>query len=178
MYKRQVRANLKLPDGFFQDSEAHQRIVIRAIREYRPEIVLGNAVNDRHPDHGRASELAYNACFLAGLAKIETQDDAGKSQEPWRPKAVYHYIQSQYVKPDFVVDISGEWDQKMRAVKAFKTQFFDPGNVEPQTFISTPEFLNLLEARAIEMGHSIGVKYGEGFVSRRYIGVRSLIDLI
>lgn len=173
-----TRVNLGLPDGFFENNEAHQRKVIEAVRTFRPDIVLANAISDRHPDHGRGAELAYTACFLSGLSKVETRDEQGSKQEPWRPKALYHYIQSQIHTPDFVVDISSEWDQKMAAVKAFKTQFFDPSSKEPTTYISTPEFLKLLEARSIEMGHAIGVKYGEGFVARRWLGVRSLTDLI
>ena len=173
-----TRVNLGLPDGFFQNNEAHQRKVIEAVRTFRPDIVLANAISDRHPDHGRGAELAYTACFLSGLSKVETTDAQGSKQEPWRPKALYHYIQSQIHTPDFVVDISSEWDQKMAAVKAFKSQFFDPASKEPTTYISTPEFLKLLEARSIEMGHAIGVKYGEGFVARRWLGVRSLTDLI
>ncbi len=173
-----VRTNLGLPDGFFQNQEDHQRKVIAAIRTYRPDVVLANATHDRHPDHGRGADIAYSACFLSGLSKIETTDTAGAKQEPWRPNAVYHYVQSQFIAPDFVIDISAEWEQKMIAVKAFKTQFFDPSSKEPVTYISTPEFLKLLEARAIEMGHAIGVKYGEGFVARRWVGVRSLFDLI
>ena len=173
-----TRVNLGLPDGFFENNEAHQRKVIEAVRTFRPDIVLANAISDRHPDDGRGAELAYTACFLSGLSKVETRDAQGSKQEPWRPKALYHYIQSQIHTPDFVVDISSEWDQKMAAVKAFKTQFFDPASKEPTTYISTPEFLKLLEARSIEMGHAIGVKYGEGFVARRWLGVRSLTDLI
>ncbi len=173
-----VRTNLGLPDGFFQNQEDHQRKVIAAIRAYRPEIVLANAIHDRHPDHGRGSDIAYSSCFLSGLSKVETIDAKGAKQEPWRPNAVYHYVQSQFIAPDFVIDISEEWEQKMIAIKAFKTQFFDPSSKEPTTYISTPEFLDLLEARAIEMGHAIGVKYGEGFVARRWVGVRSLYDLI
>ena len=173
-----TRVNLGLPDGFFENNEAHQRKVIEAVRTFRPDIVLANAISDRHPDHGRGAELAYTACFLSGLSKVETRDAQGSKQEPWRPKALYHYIQSQIHTPDFVVDISSEWDQKMAAVKAFKSQFFDPASKEPTTYISTPEFLKLLEARSIEMGHAIGVKYGEGFVARRWLGVRSLTDLI
>jgi bacillithiol biosynthesis deacetylase BshB1 len=173
-----VRVNLGLPDGFFENNEAHQRKVIEVVRTFRPEIVLANAISDRHPDHGRGADIAYTACFLSGLAKVETHDAKGSKLEPWRPKALYHYIQSQIHTPDFVVDISSEWDAKMAAVKAFKTQFFDPSSKEPTTYISTPEFLKLLEARSIEMGHAIGVKYGEGFVARRWLGVHSLTDLI
>ena len=173
-----LRTNLNLPDGFFQNDEEHQRAVVKVIRQYQPEIVLANAMVDRHPDHGKGADLAYTACFLSGLGKVETRDDSGARQSPWRPKVVYHYIQSHFNTPNFVVDISNEWEQKMAAVKAFKTQFFDPSSKEPQTFISTPEFLKLLEARATELGHNIGVKYGEGFVARRWVGVKSLFDLI
>lgn len=173
-----VRANLGLPDGFFQNSEAHQLKVVAAIRTYRPDIVLANAVYDRHPDHGKGADIAYTSCFLAGLAKVVTHDAEGKPQEPWRPKALYHYIQSQLIQPDFVVDISDTWEKKMESIRAYKSQFFDPSSKEPVTYISTPEFLRMLESRAIEMGHAIGVKYGEGFVTRRWMGVRSLTDLI
>ncbi len=173
-----VRANLGLPDGFFQNSEAHQLKVVTAIRTYRPDIVLANAVYDRHPDHAKGADIAYTSCFLAGLAKVVTHDAEGKPQEPWRPKALYHYIQSQFIQPDFVVDISDTWEQKMESIRAYKSQFFDPSSKEPVTYISTPEFLRMLESRAIEMGHAIGVKYGEGFVTRRWVGVRSLTDLI
>ncbi len=173
-----VRTNLGLPDGFFQNQEDHQRKVVAAIRTYRPDIVLANATHDRHPDHGRGADIAYSACFLSGLSKVETTDATGSKQEPWRPNRVYHYVQSQFIAPDFVIDISAEWEQKMAAIKSYKTQFFDPSSKEPVTYISTPEFLSMLEARAIEMGHAIGVKYGEGFVARRWVGVRSLFDLI
>lgn len=173
-----VRVNLGLPDGFFQNTEENQLKVVSAIRTYRPDIVLANAIYDRHPDHGKGSDLAYSACFLSGLAKVRTKDTSGAEQQPWRPRALYHYIQSQMLKPDIVVDVSEQWEQKMTAIRAFKSQFFDPNSKEPVTFISTLEFLNLLESRGIEMGHAIGVKYGEGFTSRRWLGVRSLTDLI
>lgn len=173
-----VRVNLGLPDGFFQNTEENQLKVVSAIRTYRPEIVLANAIYDRHPDHGKGSDLAYTSCFLSGLAKVKTKDASGADQQPWRPKALYHYIQSQMIKPDVVVDVSDQWEQKMTAIRAFKSQFYDPTSKEPVTFISTPEFMNLLESRGIEMGHAIGVKYGEGFTSRRWLGVRSLTDLI
>lgn len=173
-----VRENLGFPDGFFENKEDYQLKVVAAIRTYRPEIVLANAIYDRHPDHGRGSDLAYTSCFLSGLAKVKTTDASGTEQQPWRPKALYHYIQSQMIKPDIVVDVSSEWDQKMTAIRAFKSQFFDPNSKEPVTFISTPEFMKLLESRGIEMGHAIGVKHGEGFTARRWVGVRSLTDLI
>lgn len=173
-----VRENLGLADGFFRNDEAHQRVVIQAIRKYQPEIVLANAIHDRHSDHGKGAELAADACFLSGLVKIETKDEQGNLQKAWRPKAVYHYIQSQFIEPDFIVDITAHWETKVAAVKAFKTQFFDPNSKEPMTYISTPEFMDLVEARAIEFGHAIGVKYGEGFTVRRYLGVSDLFDLM
>jgi bacillithiol biosynthesis deacetylase BshB1 len=173
-----VRENLDLSDGFFQNDESHQLEVIRAIRKYRPTIVLSNAVRDRHPDHAKGAALGYDSCFLAGLAKIKTEDKDGLEQQSWRPQAVYHFIQSQFIIPDFVVDISDYWDAKMNAVMAYKSQFYDPNNKEPQTYISTPEFLRLIESRAIELGHAIGVKYAEGFTARRYVGVNNLMDLI
>lgn len=173
-----VRENLGLPDGFFKNEKEHQLEVIRALRQYKPEIVLANAVYDRHSDHGKGAALAYDSCFLSGLAKIETKDSTGARQEPWRPKVVYHFIQSQFIEPDFVVDVSKQWDTKLKAIKAFKSQFFDPSSSEPQTYISTPQFLRMIEARAIELGHAIGVGYGEGFTVRRIPGVNSLFDLV
>lgn len=173
-----VRENLGLPDGFFKNDKEHQLSVIEAIRRYQPDIVLANATYDRHSDHGKGASLAYDSCFLSGLTKIETKGSTGKMQEAWRPKAVYHYIQSLFIEPDFVVDISEQWETKTNAVKAFKSQFFDPSSAEPQTYISSPDFLRMVESRAIELGHAIGVKYGEGFTVRRYPGVKSLLDLI
>jgi len=172
-----ARENLGLKDGFFQNDKENQIVVVRAIRKYRPEIVLANAIYDRHPDHGKGSELAYDSCFLAGLAKVETSD-GGISQSPWRPKAVYHYIQSQLIEPDFVIDISDFWNKKMEAVRAFRTQFYDPNSTEPDTYISNPGFLKLLESRANEFGHAIGASYGEGFTVRRVIGANNLFDII
>ncbi|MFZ2907203.1 MAG: bacillithiol biosynthesis deacetylase BshB1 [Cyclobacteriaceae bacterium] len=173
-----IRENLGLPDGFFKNDKDHQLEVIRAIRRYQPEIVLANAVYDRHSDHGKGASLAYDSCFLSGLAKVETWDEHGKKQDAWRPKTVYHYIQSLLIEPDFVVDITDHWQTKIDSVKAFKTQFFDPQSNEPQTYISSPEFLRMVEARAIEFGHAIGARYGEGFTVRRYPGVKNLFDLI
>jgi bacillithiol biosynthesis deacetylase BshB1 len=171
-----VRENLNLPDGFFENSREHQLAVVSAIRKYQPDIVLANALYDRHPDHGRGSDLAFEACFLSGLIKAETELDGAK-QAAWRPSAVYHYIQSQFITPHFIVDISDHWEQKLQAIRAFKTQFHDPSSKEPETYISNPAFLKMLESRAIELGHAVGVKYGEGFVSRRWIGVKSLFDI-
>lgn len=172
-----ARENLSLSDGFFQNSKEDQLKVVRAIRKYQPEIILANAVYDRHPDHGKGAELAYDSCFLAGLVKIVTEEN-GKAQQAWRPKFVYHYIQSQFITPDFVVDVSAYWDKKMEAIRAFKTQFFDPSSKEPETYISSPAFMSMLEARGLELGHSIGVKYGEGFTVRRVPGVNNLFDLL
>lgn len=171
-----IRKNLDLPDGFFRNEKEHQLEVVKAIREFQPDVVLANAVYDRHPDHGRGSDLAFEASFLAGLVKVETSLN-GRQQEPWRPKVLYHYIQSLFIKPDFVVDVSPYWEQKMKAVRAFKTQFHNPSSSEPETYISNPAFLKLLEARATELGHGIGVTHGEGFTVRRWVGVKSLTDL-
>jgi len=172
-----IRENLALEDGFFQNIRESQLAVVRAIRKFRPEIVLANAVSDRHPDHTRGAQLAFDACFLAGLLKIETRD-GGDVQQPWRPKAIYHFLQSQFIEPDFVVDISDYWEVKMRSIKAFKTQFHNPQISAPETYISKPAFLHMVESRAIELGHSIGVRYGEGFTVARRPGVQSLFDLI
>lgn len=173
-----VRENLGLQDGYFRNDQQSQLTLIQSIRKYRPEIVLANAIVDRHIDHGKGASLGYDACFLSGLAKIKTLDDNGNPQEAWRPSAVYHYIQSQFIEPHFVVDISGYWDVKMEAIRAFKTQFYDPNSSEPETFISKPGFLKMLEARAVEFGHAIGATHGEGFTVRRFPGVKNLFDLI
>ena len=159
----QVRENLGLADGFFQNDKESQLKLIEVIRKYQPDIVLANALEDRHPDHGKGAALAIDACFLSGLRKIETGLPA------WRPKHVYHYIQDRYLEPDFVIDISEHWEKKEAAIRAFKSQFFDPNSTEPASYISSPEFLNFIQARAQEMGHKIGVKYGEGFQSQSTI---------
>lgn len=172
-----VRESLNFKDGFFQNDETHQREVIRVIRRYQPQIVIANSLADRHPDHPRASGLAYDSCFYSGLAKIETID-GDKKQQPWRPNRVYHFIQSQQLIPDFIVDVSDYWETKMKAIRAFKSQFHDPTSNEPETFISSPAFIKLLEARGHEWGHTIGVAYGEGFLVRRVLGVDSLSQLL
>lgn len=176
--KVSVRENLNLKDGFFQNDPEHQLAVVRAVRKYKPDIVLANAVYDRHIDHGKGASLGYDACFLSGLAKVETKDDDGRTQMPWRPTAVYHSIQSLFIEPDFIVDITEHFETKMAAVRAFRSQFHDPNSNEPETYISSPSFLRMLEARAVEFGHAIGTHYGEGFTVRRYPGVNSLFDLI
>jgi len=173
-----VRENLDLKDGFFQNTIENQLPVIRAIRKYKPEIVLTNAKHDRHPDHGKGAQLAFDACFLAGLVKIETVEETNVSQQAWRPKALYNFIQSQYITPDFIVDISDYWEIKRKAIMAFKSQFHNPASNEPETYISNPAFLQMIESRAIELGHAIGTKYGEGFTVTRYPGLRSLFDLL
>ncbi len=172
-----IRENLNFKDGFFLNDETHQMAAIRAIRHYQPEIVLANAASDRHPDHGKAAQLATDACYYSGLMKIESELD-GQIQEAWRPKVVYHYIQSRYIVPDIVVDISSFWQRKMEAVLAYKSQFHNPDNDEPGTFISSPEFLHMLEARAKDFGHSIGVEYGEGYTNERCPGIKDLTTLL
>lgn len=172
-----IRENLNLADGFFENNQQHQLKVIEVIRRYKPDMVLANAVHDRHPDHGRAARLVAESCFLAGLAKIQTLHNK-EPQFPWRPKAVYHFIQALYIKPDFIVDISDFWERKVASYMAFESQMYNPASKEPQTYISSPEFLKLVEARAIEFGNAIGVRFGEGFTASRAIGIKSLTDLI
>ncbi|TDQ19003.1 bacillithiol biosynthesis deacetylase BshB1 [Algoriphagus boseongensis] len=174
--KLSARENLGFKDIFFKDDEMHQLELIRLIRKYQPEIVLANAIRDRHPDHGKGSSLASNACFMSGLRKIETYLD-GEFQQAWRPKFVYHYIQNNYIEPDFIVDITDFWDTKVESIMAFKSQFYDPKSQEPSSFISSPEFLPFIESRARDFGHRIMTKYGEGFTVERYIGVKDLFDL-
>ncbi len=171
-----VRENLRFADGFFENDKAHLIEVIKAIRKYQPEIVIANAIEDRHPDHGHGASLVSRACFLSGLIKIET-GLYGQVQEAWRPKQVYHYIQDRHIKPDFVIDITPFWAKKVEAIKAYKSQFHNPESKEPLTHISTPDFLPFIEARAMEMGHSIGVKYGEGFTKEKQLGIKNLFDL-
>jgi bacillithiol biosynthesis deacetylase BshB1 len=171
-----ARENMGFSDVFFKDDEAHQLKLIEVIRKYRPDIVLVNAVSDRHPDHGKGASLAGHACFMAGLRKIETQFD-GKDQAPWRPKFVYHYIQNNYIQPDFIVDITAHWDTKVASIKAFESQFYNPESTEPASFISSPDFLPFIESRAREFGHRIDCTYGEGFTVQRFIGVDDLFNL-
>jgi bacillithiol biosynthesis deacetylase BshB1 len=171
-----ARENMGFKDIYFKDDEAHQLELIKIIRKYQPDIVLANAVSDRHPDHGKGSSLATNACFMSGLRRIETTLD-GVAQEAWRPKFVYHYIQNNYIKPDFIFDISEYWDIKVESIKAYKSQFYDPNSEEPASFISSPEFLPFIESRAREFGHRIMATYGEGFTVERFIGVDDLFDL-
>ena len=172
-----ARENLGLADGFFQNDQASQLILMEVIRRYRPEIVLANALEDRHPDHGKGAKLAIDACFLSGLRMIPTTDSHSKSEQAaWRPKHVYHYIQDRYLEPDFVIDITEHWETKEQSIRAFKSQFFDPNSKEPNSYISSPDFLSFIQARAQEMGHKIGVKYGEGFQSQKTIQVTNLFS--
>lgn len=167
-----ARENLGMADGFFQNDEVNVRKVIAAIRKYRPEIVLCNAPEDRHPDHGRSSKLVSDAAFLAGLIKIETEH-AGVKQEAWRPKYVFHYIQDRYLKPDFVIDISAAFEQKMRSVLCYTTQFNTTDDSEPQTYISNPDFMDVIRSRALMFGKRIGVRYAEGYITTKMIGFKS-----
>ncbi len=171
-----VRENLDMRDGFFVNDEAHQLKVIEMIRKYQPEIVLCNAVKDRHIDHGKGSKLVSDACFLSGLRQIKTELN-GDAQEAWRPKVVYHYIQWQNIEPDFVVDISGFLDKKMESVLAYGSQFYDPNSNEPVTPITSKTFLDSVKYRAEDLGRLVGVEYAEGFTTERYLAVNSLGDL-
>lgn len=172
----QVRENLDMRDGFFVNDESHQLRVIEMIRKYQPEMVLCNAIADRHIDHGKGSQLVSDACFLSGLTKIETHHN-GQKQAAWRPKMVYHYIQWQSIAPDFVVDVSAFMDVKMKAVQAYASQFYDPNSTEPVTPIASKNFLDSIEYRAMDLGRLVGVAFAEGFTVERYLTVNSLTDL-
>lgn len=171
-----IRENLDMLDGFFINDEAHQLKVIQMIRKYQPEIVLCNAITDRHIDHGKGSKLVSDACFLSGLVKIETESN-GEKQQAWRPKVVYHYIQWQNIEPDFVVDISDFIEAKMKSVQAYASQFYDPNSKEPITPIASKNFLDSIKYRAQDLGRLVGVEYAEGFTTERYVAVNSLADL-
>ena len=157
-----ARENLKMKDGFFEASEENKKKIIRVIRKYKPQIILANSITDRHPDHGKASKLVSECCFLSGLPKIETKFK-GDIQQPWRPKAIYHYIQDYYIKPDFIVDITGFMDLKLKAIASFKTQFYDPKSKEPETPISDRFFFDFIEGRARQFGRLIQTEFAEGF---------------
>jgi bacillithiol biosynthesis deacetylase BshB1 len=173
-----VRENMEIPDGFFQNTPEYQLKVISAIRKYQPDIIITNAFHDRHPDHGRASDLVETSAFLAGLRKVETYFE-GTPQEAWRPNLVLHFIQDRYIEPDIVIDVTAYWDKKIESVMAYKSQFFNPGwsEKEPQTYISSPEFIKVVEGRALEFGKSIQVRYAEGFTSKKILGVDDLFSL-
>lgn len=172
-----VRENLRMRDGFFVKDETHLLKVIEMIRKYRPEIVLANSEFDRHVDHGRAAGLVHEACFLSGLRKIETMHK-GQDQEAWRPRAVYHYIQDYYTKPDIIFDITPFYQKKLESIKAFSSQFFSEDSTEPVTPISTSDFIEFLEARARQFGRLINTTYGEGFTVKRPVGSADLTSLL
>ena len=172
-----IRDNLKMADGFFKNDKEHQLEIIKKMREYQPEIILCNAVSDRHPDHARAAQLISEACFYSGLRRVETELNGAK-QEAWRPKAVYHYIQDRQLKPDFVVDVTAFADKKMEAIQAFRSQFYDPNSTEPISPISVKNFLDVIKGKMVVFGRDIGVDFAEGFNVERTIGVDNLFDIM
>lgn len=172
-----VREQLNMADGFFENNETNQRLIIEVIRKYQPELILCNAISDRHPDHGRAAKLTTDACFYSGLSKVETKENT-TTQKPWRPKAVYHYIQDNFIEPDFVIDVTAYNEKKMESIMAYSSQFFDPNSKEPQTPISSKNFIDYINAKARLFGRSINVDFAEGFTVNRYMGVNNLFDLV
>ncbi|HQD44376.1 MAG TPA: bacillithiol biosynthesis deacetylase BshB1 [Kaistella sp.] len=171
------RENLKMKDGFLTNSEEHQMQIVKIIRKYQPEIVLANAIDDRHPDHAKAAKLVSDACFLSGLVKIETVSE-GENQKPWRPKQIFHYIQWKNIAPDFVIDISNFMEKKIEACLAFKTQFYDPNSTEPMTPISTKDFLESLTYRAQDLGRLSGVEFAEGFTTEKLLAFKNFDGII
>lgn len=173
-----ARHNMGFKDGFFQNDEAHQKALIPWIRHFQPKIVLTNAIDDRHPDHGRGAALVNDACFYSGLRMIETTDpETGEVQAAHRPTYLYSFIQDRSLVPDFVVNITPYWEQKLASIKAYKSQFFNPDSTEPQSYISGEPFMKFLESRHREHGHMINVEFGEGFMSKRMLGVDDLFAL-
>ena len=172
-----IRENLMLADGFFENNKVNQLEIIKIIRKYKPDVILCNAVEDRHIDHAKGSKLVSDACFLSGLIKIETSLD-GKKQDVWKPKQVYHYIQWKNLEPHFVVDVTGFIETKLKAVKAYKSQFYDPNSKEPSSPISSKNFINSITYRAQDLGRLIGTEYGEGFTAERFVAVKSFDNLI
>lgn len=173
----QFRLILDIPDGYFVNEPEQWLKIVRVIRACQPRIVFCNAPDDRHPDHGRAAKMTTDACFYSGLSKIETVDTAGAPQLPWRPKAVYHYIQDKHLTPDFVVDIGAFFERKMQAILAFKSQFYDPAEKGPNTPISGKDFLDFMHAKARVFGRPIQAEYAEGFIFARTPGVDNIFDL-
>ncbi len=176
--KLSVRENLGFADGFFKNDQEHLLPIIQKIRKFKPEIVLANAIEDRHPDHSRAAKLVADACFYAGLIKIKTFDESHLEQAAWRPKSLFHYIQYNYIKPDFIIDISEEIELKLESVLSYSSQFYDPNSKEPDTPISSLAFLNSLKERASDLGRIINANYAEGFTTTRLMGINNLKDLI
>ena len=172
-----ARENLKMKDGFILNSEEYQIQIVKMIRKYQPEIVLANAIDDRHPDHAKAAKLVSDACFLSGLVKIETELD-GENQKQWRPKQVFHYIQWKHITPDFVIDISDFMEKKIEACLAYKTQFYDPNSNEPMTPIATKDFLESLTYRAQDLGRLSGVEFAEGFTTEKLLAFKNFDGII
>lgn len=172
-----VRENLDMADGFFANDEAHQRKIIALIRKYQPDVILANAPEDRHPDHGRSAKLVSDAAFLSGLRKIETIHE-GVTQNAWRPAYTFHYIQDRFIQPSFVIDITAYMERKMEAVLAYGTQFTSADTSEPQTYISSPQFLETVKARALMLGKRIGVGYAEGYITEKIIGFSNFDAII
>ena len=166
-----VRENMDFKDGFFENDEGHKLALIKKIRDYQPEIVIANAPSDRHPDHGRASQIVVDACFLSGLEKVDTK------QKVWRPKAIYHYIQFNHLQPDFVIDISRQMEKKIEAVKAYKTQFYNSDSKETETIISKKGFLESVKYRAQDLGRQANCEYAEGFIAHQMLKVDSFFDI-
>lgn len=173
----QVRENLDMADGFFVNDEAHQRKIIALIRKYQPDVILANAPEDRHPDHGRSAKLVSDAAFLSGLRKVETIYE-GITQTAWRPAYTFHYIQDRFIQPSFVIDITSFMERKMEAVLAYGTQFTNADTTEPQTYISSPQFLETVKARALMLGKRIGVGYAEGYITEKIIGFSNFDAII
>jgi bacillithiol biosynthesis deacetylase BshB1 len=172
------RENLRMADGFFEHSQENLLKIIQVIRKFRPSIILANAIEDRHPDHGRSAKLVADAAFLAGLRKIETLDEKGNSQEAFRPTNIFHYIQDRVLTPHFVVDITPYYETKMESIRAYTTQFYNTDLNEPNTYISSPQFLETVKGRDLMMGKRIGVLYAEGYLTEKTIGVTNLDHLI
>jgi bacillithiol biosynthesis deacetylase BshB1 len=173
-----IRENMDFKDGFFRNDEEHQLKIIQVIRKYQPDFVFCNAPDDRHIDHPKGSQLIVEASFLSGLTKINTDDSLGNAQMQWRPKNIYHYIQWKNLDPDFIFDVSGFHNTKMDAVKCYSSQFYDPKSKEPETPISTKNFMKFVQSRANDFGRLIGVEHGEGFISNRKLGFSSFDELI
>ena len=173
-----IRENMDFKDGFFRNDQEHQLKIIQVIREYQPDFVFCNAPDDRHIDHPKGSQLIVEASFLSGLTKINTDDSSGNAQKQWRPKNIYHYIQWKNLDPDFIFDVSGFHNTKMDAVKCYSSQFYDPKSKEPETPISTKNFMDFVQSRANDFGRLIGVEHGEGFISNRKLGFSSFDELI
>lgn len=172
------RENLRMADGFFTHSEENIRKIIVVLRKFRPSVILANAVEDRHPDHGRSAKLVADAAFLAGLQKIETVDENGNPQQAFRPTQVFHYIQDRVLTPDFVFDVTPFYEKKMESIRAYTTQFYSAESNEPSTYISSPQFLETVKGRDMMMGKKIGVLYGEGFITEKTVGIRDFNHII